>query len=71
VIIYIPASVRDQKRKIAMVKLLAQAKRSPITIHFHGTTPNNEGLWSITNEKGETLALQGTEEQVCQSLANW
>lgn len=69
--LYKPASQRDEGLKIAMVRILAQAKRSPITVRYHGVDNNSSWLWSITNELGETLALQGAEEQVCLSMANW
>jgi len=51
----------NERRQIAWVRLLAKAKQSPVTIRYHGLSQDSQWLWSITNEQGETLALQGDE----------
>ena len=55
----------QEKRAIAWVMLLAQAKKSPVTIRFTGD--NEKWLWQIDTEE-EFLALQGTELQVLESI---
>lgn len=64
------SNTRDEELRVAMVRILAQAKRSPVTVRYHGLSIGNEWLWSVANELGETLAPQGTEEQVCRCMAN-
>jgi len=54
-----PTNRLAKDRAIAWVRLLAQARRSPVTVTYNGDA--NGWLWTITNERGETLALQGDE----------
>jgi hypothetical protein len=54
----------DKQARVAWVRTLAQSKRSPVTIRFHGVNDKGIWLWSITNELGETLALQGDQDSI-------
>ena len=56
----------EHDRATAWVRLLAQAKISPVVICFRGN--KDKWLWQVTNEQGEILANQGDEFQVITSM---
>jgi len=54
-------------RSIAWVRLLANAKKEPITITYCGKSKDGLWLWEV-RQGDKYLALQGTEFQIIESL---
>ena len=55
-------------KALAFDHLLAEAEKSPVIIRYCGMSKNQESLWEVVNMGGKHIALQGTMEQVAQSL---
>ncbi len=55
-------------KAIAFDHLLTEAEKSPVIIRYCGMSKNQESLWEVVNMAGKHIALQGTIEQVAQSL---